>query len=118
PLTSLVREDYLSRGICLNKQLEEGRWSISGEHVASGFESLNLHILRYFQVNPYFESVKMKFMKLGSKPNQFQTKGDNIRYVATELATDMVINVGDVKFYLHKVCSPSQAIFVTLFSAC
>ncbi|KAK6125314.1 hypothetical protein DH2020_040930 [Rehmannia glutinosa] len=24
------------------------------------------------------------------------------RYVATELATDMVINVGDVKFYLHK----------------
>lgn len=28
PLTSLVREDYLSRGsCCLNKQLEEGRWS-------------------------------------------------------------------------------------------
>lgn len=25
------------------------------------------------------------------------------RYVATELATDMVIAVGDVKFYLHKV---------------
>lgn len=25
------------------------------------------------------------------------------RYVATELATDIVINVGDVKFYLHKV---------------
>ncbi|KAG8384285.1 hypothetical protein BUALT_Bualt04G0102500 [Buddleja alternifolia] len=44
----------------------------------------------------------MKFMKLGSKPDQFQTDGDNIRYVATELATDMVINVGDVKFYLHK----------------
>ncbi|KAL3646417.1 hypothetical protein CASFOL_011597 [Castilleja foliolosa] len=44
----------------------------------------------------------MKFMKLGSKPDQFQTDGDNIRYVATELATDMVINVGDVKFHLHK----------------
>ncbi|KAM3286119.1 BTB/POZ domain-containing protein NPY5-like [Capsicum chacoense] len=44
----------------------------------------------------------MKYMKLGSKPDQFQTEGDNIRYVATELATDMVINVGDVKFYLHK----------------
>lgn len=44
----------------------------------------------------------MKFMKLGSKPDQFQTDGDNIRYVATELATDMIINVGDVKFYLHK----------------
>lgn len=27
------------------------------------------------------------------------------RYVATELAADAVINVGDVKFYLHKVCT-------------
>ncbi|CAN4079766.1 unnamed protein product [Withania somnifera] len=44
----------------------------------------------------------MKYMKLGSKPDQFQTGGDNIRYVTTELATDLVINVGDVKFYLHK----------------
>ncbi|KAL2241540.1 BTB/POZ domain-containing protein NPY5 [Sesamum indicum] len=44
----------------------------------------------------------MKFMKLGSKPDQFQTEGENIRYVAAELATDMVISVGDVKFYLHK----------------
>lgn len=26
------------------------------------------------------------------------------RYVATELATDIAVNVGDVKFYLHKVC--------------
>ncbi|KAK7330965.1 hypothetical protein VNO77_25172 [Canavalia gladiata] len=44
----------------------------------------------------------MKFMKLGSKPDSFQHDGDNIRYVATELATDIVINVGSVKFYLHK----------------
>ncbi|KAL5556811.1 hypothetical protein UlMin_039047 [Ulmus minor] len=44
----------------------------------------------------------MKFMKLGSKPDSFQTDGDNIRYVATELATDIVVNVGSVKFYLHK----------------
>ncbi|CAN6562860.1 hypothetical protein C1H46_040036 [Malus baccata] len=44
----------------------------------------------------------MKFMKLGSKPDFFQTDGDNIRYVATELATDVAVNVGDVKFYLHK----------------
>ncbi|EYU29635.1 hypothetical protein ABFS82_12G020200 [Erythranthe guttata] len=44
----------------------------------------------------------MKFMKLGSKPDQFQTDGDSIRYVATELATDMVVSVGDVKFYVHK----------------
>lgn len=41
-------------------------------------------------------------MKLGSKPDSFQTEGDNIRYVATELATDIVINIRDVKFYLHK----------------
>lgn len=27
------------------------------------------------------------------------------RYVATELATDITVNVGDVKFYLHKVCT-------------
>ncbi|KAL6993844.1 hypothetical protein U1Q18_011957 [Sarracenia purpurea var. burkii] len=44
----------------------------------------------------------MKFMKLGSKPDSFQSDGDNVRYVATELATDVVINVGDVKFHLHK----------------
>lgn len=43
----------------------------------------------------------MKFMKLGSKPDCFQSDGDNIRYV-TDLATDIVISVGDVKFYLHK----------------
>ncbi|KAK1359016.1 BTB/POZ domain-containing protein NPY2 [Heracleum sosnowskyi] len=44
----------------------------------------------------------MKFMKLGSKPDSFQTDGKNVRYVATELASDVVISVGDVKFYLHK----------------
>ncbi|GAB4849053.1 hypothetical protein Ancab_003866 [Ancistrocladus abbreviatus] len=44
----------------------------------------------------------MKFMKLGSKPDAFQSEGDNIRYVATELSTDIVVNVADVKFYLHK----------------
>ncbi|KAI4997926.1 hypothetical protein ZWY2020_053268 [Hordeum vulgare] len=44
----------------------------------------------------------MKHMKLGSKPDVFQTEGSNIRFVATELATDIVISIGDVKFYLHK----------------
>ncbi|XP_042757407.2 BTB/POZ domain-containing protein NPY4-like isoform X1 [Lactuca sativa] len=44
----------------------------------------------------------MKFMKLGSKPDLFQSNGENIRYVATDLATDMIIRVGDIKFYLHK----------------
>ncbi|CAL4898250.1 unnamed protein product [Urochloa decumbens] len=44
----------------------------------------------------------MKYMKLGSKPDVFQTDGNSIRFVTTELATDIVITVGDVKFYLHK----------------
>ncbi|KAL6637282.1 hypothetical protein ACP70R_024854 [Stipagrostis hirtigluma subsp. patula] len=44
----------------------------------------------------------MKYMKLGSKTDVFQTEGSNIRFVATELATDFVISIGDIKFYLHK----------------
>ncbi|XP_076932052.1 phototropic-responsive NPH3 family protein NPY4-like [Bidens hawaiensis] len=44
----------------------------------------------------------MKFMKLGSKPDLFQSSGDNTRYVAAELPTDIVVNVGNIKFYLHK----------------
>ncbi|XP_054797017.1 LOW QUALITY PROTEIN: BTB/POZ domain-containing protein NPY1-like [Prosopis cineraria] len=45
----------------------------------------------------------MKFMKLGSKPNALQADGKSIiRYVSTDLATDVIINVGEVKFYLHK----------------
>ncbi|KAM0967948.1 hypothetical protein ACFX13_016688 [Malus domestica] len=44
----------------------------------------------------------MKFMKLGSKPDAFQADGKFIRYVSSELQTDVVINVGEVKFYLHK----------------
>lgn len=57
-------------------------------------------LLCFSSYNPVF--AKMKFMKLGSKPDSFQTEGDSIRYVATELATDIVINIRDVKFYLHK----------------
>ncbi|XP_060187669.1 BTB/POZ domain-containing protein NPY4-like isoform X1 [Lycium barbarum] len=60
----------------------------------------------------------MKFMKLGSKPDQFQTEGDNIRYVATELATDMVITVGDVKFYLHKFPLLSKSYRLQKLVAC
>ncbi|KAG9148202.1 hypothetical protein Leryth_014123 [Lithospermum erythrorhizon] len=44
----------------------------------------------------------MKFMKLGSKSDSFKTDGNNVRYVATDLATDVVVNVGDVKFLMHK----------------
>ncbi|XP_019441500.1 PREDICTED: BTB/POZ domain-containing protein NPY2-like isoform X1 [Lupinus angustifolius] len=44
----------------------------------------------------------MKFMKLGSKPDTFQTDGNNVRYVASELASDIIVSIGHVKFYLHK----------------
>ncbi|XP_077238129.1 phototropic-responsive NPH3 family protein NPY1-like [Tasmannia lanceolata] len=44
----------------------------------------------------------MKFMKLGSKPDAFQADGNSIRYVASELATDVIVIVREVKFYLHK----------------
>ncbi|KAJ1700376.1 hypothetical protein LUZ63_000155 [Rhynchospora breviuscula] len=44
----------------------------------------------------------MKFMKLGSKPDSFQSNGSDIRFVASDLATDVVVQVGEVKFYLHK----------------
>ncbi|XP_027356591.1 BTB/POZ domain-containing protein NPY1-like [Abrus precatorius] len=44
----------------------------------------------------------MKFMKLGSKPDSLHAEGKSIRYVSSELATDVTINVGEVKFYLHK----------------
>lgn len=44
----------------------------------------------------------MKFMKLGSKPDAFQADGKSVRYVSSDLATDVTINVGEVKFHLHK----------------
>ncbi|KAH6760705.1 Phototropic-responsive NPH3 family protein [Perilla frutescens var. hirtella] len=44
----------------------------------------------------------MKFMKLGSKPDAFQAEGSCVRYVSSELATDVIVNVGSVKFHLHK----------------
>ncbi|KAL5782991.1 hypothetical protein ACOSP7_008020 [Xanthoceras sorbifolium] len=44
----------------------------------------------------------MKFMKLGSKPDAFQADGKCIKYVTSDLATDVTINVGEVKFNLHK----------------
>lgn len=44
----------------------------------------------------------MKFMKLGSKPDTFQDQGKGVRYVSSELASDVTIIIGEVKFYLHK----------------
>ncbi|GAB2268147.1 hypothetical protein Dimus_003126 [Dionaea muscipula] len=44
----------------------------------------------------------MKFMKLGSKPDTLQANGKNIRYMASEMITDIRVNVGEVKYNLHK----------------
>ncbi|KAF0901950.1 hypothetical protein E2562_011784 [Oryza meyeriana var. granulata] len=44
----------------------------------------------------------MKFMKLGSKPDAFQTDGGDSRYVLSELPSDIVIYVEEARFYLHK----------------
>ncbi|KAL2517552.1 BTB/POZ domain-containing protein NPY1 [Abeliophyllum distichum] len=44
----------------------------------------------------------MKFMKLGSKPDAFQGQGNCVRYVPSDLATDVIVIVGEVKFHLHK----------------
>ncbi|GER30622.1 phototropic-responsive NPH3 family protein [Striga asiatica] len=44
----------------------------------------------------------MKVMKLGSKPDAFQADGSCVRYISSELPTDVVINVDDMKFHLHK----------------
>uniref|UniRef100_J3MBW0 NPH3 domain-containing protein n=1 Tax=Oryza brachyantha TaxID=4533 RepID=J3MBW0_ORYBR len=44
----------------------------------------------------------MKFMKLGSKPDAFQTDGGDSRYVLSELPSDIVIHVEEARFYLHK----------------
>ncbi|CAJ1972419.1 unnamed protein product [Sphenostylis stenocarpa] len=44
----------------------------------------------------------MKFMKLGSKPDALQADGKSIRYISSELATDIIITVDEVKFHLHK----------------
>ncbi|XP_042438958.1 BTB/POZ domain-containing protein NPY4-like [Zingiber officinale] len=44
----------------------------------------------------------MKYMKLGSRPDDFHSDGNNIRFVTAELEADIVISVADVKFYLHK----------------
>ncbi|CAA7398046.1 unnamed protein product [Spirodela intermedia] len=52
----------------------------------------------------------MKFMKLGSKPDLFQAEGDNARYVVSELPADIVVNVGEVRFFLHKFPLLSKSI--------
>ncbi|XP_042408932.1 BTB/POZ domain-containing protein NPY1-like isoform X1 [Zingiber officinale] len=44
----------------------------------------------------------MKFMKLGSKPDAFRSEGRCIRFVMSELPTDIIVHVDEVRFYLHK----------------
>ncbi|XP_051187769.1 phototropic-responsive NPH3 family protein NPY1 [Lolium perenne] len=44
----------------------------------------------------------MKFMKLGSKPDAFHSAGADVRSVVSDLATDVIVHVGEVRFCLHK----------------
>ncbi|CAM8964100.1 unnamed protein product [Rhodiola kirilowii] len=54
----------------------------------------------------------MKFMKIGTKPDAFQADGNYIRYVTSDLASDVIVNVGGVKFYLHKFPLLSKSIVI------
>lgn len=41
-------------------------------------------------------------MKLGSKPDAFQSSAADARHVASDLPTDVIVHVSEVRFYLHK----------------
>jgi hypothetical protein len=45
----------------------------------------------------------MKFMKLGSKPDTFESDGKFVKYAVSDLDSDVTIHVGEVTFHLHKV---------------
>nr|AAM13843.1 unknown protein [Arabidopsis thaliana] len=44
----------------------------------------------------------MKFMKLGSKPDTFESDGKFVKYAVSDLDSDVTIHVGEVTFHLHK----------------
>ncbi|CAH2077328.1 unnamed protein product [Thlaspi arvense] len=44
----------------------------------------------------------MKFMKLGSKPDTFESDGKFHKHAVSDLDSDVTVNVGEVTFYLHK----------------
>ncbi|CAH8328406.1 unnamed protein product [Eruca vesicaria subsp. sativa] len=44
----------------------------------------------------------MKFMKLGSKPDTFESDGKFHKYAVSDLDSDVTVNVGEFTFYLHK----------------
>ncbi|XP_018472109.1 BTB/POZ domain-containing protein NPY1 [Raphanus sativus] len=44
----------------------------------------------------------MKFMKLGSKPDTFESDDKFHKYAVSDLDSDVTINVGEFTFYLHK----------------
>ncbi|KAJ0251839.1 BTB/POZ domain-containing protein NPY1 [Hirschfeldia incana] len=44
----------------------------------------------------------MKFMKLGSKPDTFESDDKFHRYAVSDLDSDVTVNVGEFTFYLHK----------------
>ncbi|KAF8110872.1 hypothetical protein N665_0078s0065 [Sinapis alba] len=44
----------------------------------------------------------MKFMKLGSKPDTFESDDKFHKYAVSDLDSDVTVNVGEFTFYLHK----------------
>ncbi|KAE8718913.1 BTB/POZ domain-containing protein NPY1 [Hibiscus syriacus] len=44
----------------------------------------------------------MKFMKLGWNPDTFKVDGKCIRHVTSDVETNVTVEVGELKFYLHK----------------
>ncbi|CAN8326841.1 unnamed protein product [Cochlearia groenlandica] len=44
----------------------------------------------------------MKFMKLGSKPDTFQSDGKFVKYAVSDLDSDVTVTVDEVTYYLHK----------------
>ncbi|KAG0468403.1 hypothetical protein HPP92_017731 [Vanilla planifolia] len=85
----------------IEMQRERREWR-TGEGRGGGWlveESKEL-VFGYFRFG--FNRAEMKFMKLGSKPDLFQSEGSNVRFLSADLATDLVVVVDEVKFHLHK----------------
>ncbi|KAG6511703.1 BTB/POZ domain-containing protein NPY1-like isoform X1 [Zingiber officinale] len=62
----------------------------------------------------------MKYMKLGSKPDAFQSDGRNIRFFVSELPADVFVHVDEVRFHLHKfpLLSKSRRLLGLMTQAC
>lgn len=69
----------------------------------SGLSSHNSLSMRWSSASVY--SICMYYFLVTSL-SAYHIMSYSCRYVSSELATDVIINVGEVKFYLHKVWSP------------